>query len=100
MKSAQYGTNVYNAASFPHEGTWIEIEASVQIPLYGYVVPHEGTWIEITEHSVSPFRKQPSFPTRERGLKFDQERLKDPQKLSFPTRERGLKYQRKEIRGD
>ena len=53
----------------PHEGTWIEIEASVQIPLYGYVVPHEGTWIEITEHSVSPFRKQPSFPTRERGLK-------------------------------
>ena len=55
------------------------------------VVPHEGTWIEILEEIIS-LVSDSSFPTRERGLKFDQERLKDPQKLSFPTRERGLKY--------
>ena len=54
------------------------------------VVPHEGTWIEIYPPFSWPL-SLPSFPTRERGLKWQcsGECHRDPG--SFPTRERGLK---------
>ena len=55
------------------------------------VVPHEGTWIEIYPPFSWPL-SLPSFPTRERGLKWQcsGECHRDPG--SFPTRERGLKF--------
>ena len=76
------------------------------------VVPHAGTWIEILRKRRKS-RTNPSFPTRERGLKLqDMDLLELPVDVvphagtwieihhqksiyyflrSFPTRERGLK---------
>ena len=76
------------------------------------VVPHEGTWIEIPTFSENTVSRL-TFPTRERGLKFEffiffkEFRIVVPHEgtwieihyphglcrlfPSFPTRERGLK---------
>ena len=40
------------------------------IPISVSVVPHAGTWIEIPTYSLLTIF-QSSFPTRERGLKFE-----------------------------
>ena len=56
---------------------------------YG-VVPHEGTWIEIPTNPEKPPDTR-SFPTRERGLKWDYPIDCIRLEPSFPTRERGLK---------
>ena len=53
----------------PHAGTWIEIKAGREYMICALVVPHAGTWIEILQAQVDTI-KIPSFPTRERGLKF------------------------------
>ena len=55
------------------------------------VVPHAGTWIEILYSPVYCINNSWSFPTRERGLKYNVRRISAAAKKSFPTRERGLK---------
>ena len=84
---------MWKFAVVPHEGTWIEIAVPARqlsarsrrsprgnvdwnpwnVCMYQslYVVPHEGTWIEII-CTVARSSSLPSFPTRERGLKFHQ----------------------------
>ena len=54
----------------PHEGTWIEIAYPSTAWMASSVVPHEGTWIEIIWTKRKPGSYAPSFPTRERGLKY------------------------------
>ena len=53
----------------PHAGTWIEIPYIITSLLPQSVVPHAGTWIEILDLRTF-LTLSPSFPTRERGLKF------------------------------
>ena len=55
-----------------------------------FVVPHAGTWIEMAENQEEAANVL-SFPTRERGLKFDGISVDAAISQSFPTRERGLK---------
>ena len=77
-------------AVVPHAGTWIEILKERRSTGRIAVVPHAGTWIEI----LAKYRKKCydwSFPTRERGLKFDVSINGENGIESFPTRERGLK---------
>ena len=55
----------------PHAGTWIEISFSSSLISCGVsVVPHAGTWIEISSFVRFSHSVEPSFPTRERGLKL------------------------------
>ena len=53
----------------PHAGTWIEIPVRTAFLILPVVVPHAGTWIEI-KHLTERYYTSPSFPTRERGLKY------------------------------
>ena len=54
----------------PHAGTWIEMWMNLSSRLSRIVVPHAGTWIEIIFFVMSVV-KSLSFPTRERGLKYE-----------------------------
>ena len=54
------------------------------------VVPFAGTWIEIFGNSLHATTFK-SFPSRERGLKFDNSGKIRILITSFPSRERGLK---------
>ena len=53
----------------PLEGTWIEIEAGLDVDKIASVVPLEGTWIEIKRQHVSTCTVCQSYPLRVRGLK-------------------------------
>ena len=53
----------------PHAGTWIEIQYDEPCVVLLEVVPHAGTWIEI-EIGLTQLLVMTSFPTRERGLKY------------------------------
>ena len=55
----------------PHAGTWIEMPLRSRWQQIRPVVPHAGTWIEIAVGVHGPL-SLPSFPTRERGLKYFQ----------------------------
>ena len=66
--------------------------------LSGAVVPFAGTWIEIIRTAGARSFHVSSFPSRERGLKYQGERVMTAQEKSFPSRERGLKYGDPEIR--
>ncbi len=53
----------------PHTGAWIEIFIVEDSLNHEIVAPHTGAWIEITLIYNTNLR-QPSLPTRERGLKY------------------------------
>ena len=75
----------------PHAGTWIEIWHDLLTNYDKPVVPHAGTWIEIMINPQTVDTDTWSFPTRERGLKYNWRFNLADCVASFPTRERGLK---------
>ena len=57
----------------------------------GMVAPFAGAWIEIIDDTeTNTFYG--SLPSRERGLKLVNAKIKNARKMSLPSRERGLKY--------
>ena len=99
----------------PFAGTWIEIAEACETLCLAAVVPFAGTWIEIAFQEVNCSQPTPSFPSRERGLKYlkyyslavpgqvvpfagtwiemdRRKRLWPWPPSSFPSRERGLKF--------
>ena len=63
-------TNCPNSSSFPTRECGLKLYGSHDDWYDGQVVPHAGTWIEIGIKTMNIKELLPSFPTRERGLKF------------------------------
>ena len=75
----------------PLAGAWIEIvEAAKELKSID-VAPLAGAWIEIYLFAGSYPAGSLSLPSRERGLKYNNQLCIDIINLSLPSRERGLK---------
>ena len=74
----------------PLAGAWIEIFLILSRYKFFSVAPLAGAWIEINYIEITAV-KNPSLPSRERGLKYIVDVLHDVDNLSLPSRERGLK---------
>ena len=75
----------------PYTGAWIEIIIQALFVYHPIVAPYTGAWIEIANPGGVMARKSASLPTRERGLKFNEQHHECQLCKSLPTRERGLK---------
>ena len=53
----------------PLAGAWIEISINVNTKIFFSVAPLAGAWIEIVENDLLKTTKNPSHPSRVRGLK-------------------------------
>ena len=74
----------------PFTGAWIETSSSISASHSTVVAPFTGAWIETPiTHFIA--RRNPSLPSRERGLKRGRESRRDRAPRSLPSRERGLK---------
>ena len=77
----------------PHEGTWIEILIQKVSIRSSRVVPHEGTWIEIIK-DTHPRKEESVVPHEGTWIEISRTVIISVRAVSFPTRERGLKFQR------
>ena len=59
----------------PLAGAWIEILQLFALCLFELVAPLAGAWIEITNRLTLPGIRKTSLPSRERGLKFENESI-------------------------
>ena len=58
----------------PYAGAWIEILAKASKTYAILVAPYAGAWIEIVANIVAVIASVVSLPTRERGLKYEQDK--------------------------
>ena len=84
------GTTKSDHLVTPFAGVWIEIRQKWDCLLYRIVTPFAGVWIEIML-LPGDGNAVVSLPSRECGLKLDDDMIAGTGELSLPSRECGLK---------